>query len=192
MPPKIEALKILTGNGEKILIELKRQGISNVAELTDQLSRLVPVSELNGIQEQLGGERGVKDVAKIVEAVGGHQQAITLLQKYGVGKPHCLPLTNSVGRLTGVTPLSTMTAYDDKIVIETETPELKELLHSLGLPFEKVKSLPIAEFKVAFKDVPSKVNACVHTVIFREVTRLVDARDAVRPFFRLNIQKVAQ
>lgn len=196
LPNSLETLQKISANSGKVEKELSRQGVSNIVDLSDELSKLAPVRDLIPLQraiEKLGGKQELIEMTQLVESAGGHRQAKDLLKKYikeGVGKPYCDPIVDASGKVVGGRPIATIMAYDNKLVFQGETSQLTKVLAALGLRFQQVEILTPTQFKTAFKSIPTKFPECVHMIAFREATRLVDARDAVRPYFRLSITKV--
>ena len=192
----LESLDMISNNKKAIDNELRRQGVSNIVELTDELSKLAPVRELKSVQlavDTIGGKQELLELSQLIESSGGNKQAKDALQAYikeGVGKPHCDPITDSKGKVTGAYPLASVTASDNKLVFNGNNQKLQTVLLALGLQYKQIESLTPENFKSIFKSVPSKFPHCVHMIAFKEETRLVDARDAVRPYFRMNITKL--
>lgn len=140
-----------------------------------------------------GGKDDAAELSRLIDSVKGASKPRKSLGSTPrkVGKPHCDPLVDSRGRVVGAIPIATITGYDNRLVFLQSTPKLAVVLTTLGLEYANVETLSVEQFKAAFKAMPVKFPGCVHTVLFKEATRLVDARDAVRPFFRLSIQKVS-
>ena len=146
---------------------LGKQGVSNLVELTDKLSKMVPADQVAGI----------KDIQKLVVDAGGVQNARNAVSAYvhGVGKPHCLYASD---RKTAL-PLATVTAFDDEIVFDAPTEELNKVLGQMGETYGSISRLSLPEFSRKFSKVAALYPSCVHSLRFREKTEYVRARRAV-------------
>ena len=146
---------------------LGKQGVSNLVELTDKLSKMVPVDQVAGI----------KDIQKLIADAGGVQNARNAVSAYvhGVGKPHCLYASD---RKTAL-PLATVTAFDDEIVFDAPTEELNKVLSQMGESFGTISRLSLPEFSRKFSKVAALYPTCVHSLRYREKTEYVRARRAV-------------
>ena len=184
------------GNEAEQIEKLKKAaGISNLTELTDDLTKLAPVKDLRGISDfarSAGGIEKLREENKFVSDAGGVQaiqDRIERLRKFeeGTGKPPCLfDVVNDkkVGK-----PLATVLASDSSIQFQSTTPQLEEVLRKLGRSFSAVKELPHDEFRKVFSPLVQLQPDCRHHLRFLEITRLVDARDAARFTFYLNISR---
>jgi hypothetical protein len=182
LPNQLDDLTAISKDHEKILKELKRQDYLTVAELTDDLTRLAPIKDLkNG----LGTKEESLALLKIIKDSGGSQQSIGLLQKHGVGKPHCLPIVNSSSRLVDYKSIASVSTFDDRIVFDEYTEDFENLLKKMNIKIEKNKAYSFAEFKTNFKNLSSVESSCVHALSVKENTRYIDARDAISPYFRI-------
>jgi hypothetical protein len=185
--------------------QVKSLGFSKLTELLDYLTKMVPANELKGLAEffsKAGGYDKVKASVEAVKNAGGAdkvaasvalvkesggpekvREGVELLRKAGLGKPSC---NNENGRAKAV---ATVVASDSTIRFESETPELSQALALLGVNFEDVKELTLSQFRRTFAPLESKQPDCRYTLRFVETTRYVDARDAARFAFYLNITK---
>lgn len=171
----------------------RASGFSNITELLDYLTKLAPVTEFKGIADFLstaGGMNKAKEAVNAVQAAGGPEKVKTSLEKLrryeeGTGKPPCL--YEVVGDKKVAKPIATVIAEDSTIRFESNTPALEDALRLLGRSFESVKSLPLAEFSRTFAPLIQQQPNCRYTLRFVEATRFVDARDAARFAFYLNI-----
>jgi hypothetical protein len=171
-------------------------GFSNLTQLADYLSKLAPVSDFKGMADFFSAAGGIKEVKAavgLVQAAGGTKTVTTDLNKLrkfeeGTGKPPCL--FDIVGGKKVVKSLATVTATESMIQFEATNPELEIALALLGRSFNSVQSLPLAEFSKTFAPLVQRKSECRYTLRFLETTRFVDARDAARLAFYLNIRKI--
>lgn len=183
--------------------QVERAGFSSLTQLLDYLTKLAPVTELKGVADffsEAGGYAKVKEAVEAVGKAGGVDkvaQAVALikdaggpekvregaelLRKAGLGKPSC---NNDNGRPKAA---ATVVATDASIRFEGNTPELEQALARLGVRFEDVKELDLAQFRRTFAPLESKQPDCRYTLRFIEMTNYVAARDAARFTFYLNI-----
>ncbi|MDW3688452.1 hypothetical protein RA280_43375 [Cupriavidus sp. CV2] len=142
----------------------KQMGVSNIAELTDILTKMAPVKEL-------------KETSAVIKKAGGIERLNAAVEYYnlrGPGKPHCLTQPGS----TSAQPLATLIGYEDHIEIQGLTPQLSTVLEKLGVSFEDVRSLPLREFARTFSKLGSAFPECSYTFLLLEKTRFVEPRDA--------------
>ncbi|OYU37302.1 hypothetical protein [Novosphingobium sp. PASSN1] len=163
-------------------------GVSNIVELTDELTKLAPMQlkELNG---KLHAGSKDADIAKLVELVdqaGGAGAAAKKLEQ-GLGRPPCL--VSEVAGKRQVTVLASLIGSATTITFEAETPELRKVLTDVGLQYSDVRSLPLARFRNVFNRVVEKFPNCRYTVQLRETTGLVFARDAVQQIFYTKLRR---
>jgi hypothetical protein len=106
-------------------------GFSNLAELTDYLTRLAPATEWKGVADffsERGGLVKARDTLGVVARAGGPEklaEAPDKLRKYeeGTGKPPCL--FDVVNDRKVPRPLATVVATDDTIRFPASTPDLR-------------------------------------------------------------------
>lgn len=183
--------------------QLESNGFSNLTQLLDYLTKLAPANELKGVADffsNSGGYAKVKEVVQAVQSAGGVDKVIQavalvkesggpekvregaeLLRKAGLGKPSC---NNEGGRPKAA---ATVVATDATLRFEASTPELEQVLALLGVKFDDVRELPLAEFRRVFMPLEAKQPDCRYTLRFIELTNYVSARDAARFTFYLNI-----
>ena len=174
---------------------LQAAGVSNLTELTDELTSLAPLKTLRGMADFVNRNGGIEKLNASSEAVNkaGGADALRIqldkLKKFeeGTGKPPCL--YDLVDGRRNVKTLATVIATDTMISFETKTPELEKMLQLVGRSYEAVKNLPLIDFRNAFSELVQKQPDCRYTLRFIEKTRLVDARDAARFSFYLSIGK---
>ena len=185
--------------------QMKAAGFTNLTQLMDYLTKLTPATELKGVADffsQAGGYGKVKEAVAVVQKAGGVdkvapavaliknaggpekvKEGVELLRKAGLGKPSC---NNENGRPKA---MATVLAGDSSIRFEEITPELEIALQLIGRNFDEVKELSLAEFRKTFEPLAAKQPDCRYTLRFLEATRFVDARDAARFIFYLNIAR---
>jgi len=173
----------------------KATGVSNMTELTDDLSNLGPIKELKGTADFIaksGGAAGLKKMQSAVESAGGADkiaESLERLRKYeeGSGKPPCLYHVVN-GKKTAKT-IATVVASDATIKIQDSTSDLADVLKKVGRSFDSVKDLSHSDFRIAFAPLVQSDPSCRYTLRFIEATNFVHARDATRGIFYLNIEK---
>lgn|GEM_PF-1486344 len=179
---------------EKQIEQVKRAaGVSNLTELTDLLTKLAPIRDLQGTADfiaRAGGAEKVMDKVALVDNAGGAENLEHKLEKLrkleeGTGRPPCL--YDEVNGKKIVRPLATVVANDTHIIFQQTSPELEKVLSMLGHEFATVRELPLSEFRRTFSKLLTKKPECRYTLAFREKTRFVDARDAARFAFYLSI-----
>lgn len=199
-------------NVERIV---KAAGVSNITELTDELTKLGPIKEMKGTADFISRAGGASDAARLVsianqmggvdqldaklqasakvqslvERAGGDEKLQQIIKKFeeGSGKPPCLYTTANDKRIAK--PVATVIADDSSIAFEGSNPELDRMLALLGKSYPAVQTLSFAEFKSTFARLSGIKPECRYTLRFIEKTNLVHARDAARFAFYLNISK---
>ncbi|NII58336.1 hypothetical protein [Sphingomonas aerolata] len=169
-------------------------GVSNLTELVDELSKLAPV-RLKGFNATLGNEANEAQVRRAAEAIkeaGGASGVSNAMQRLaklerGSGLPACIDETVDGSRR--VVPLATATGTGSSIVFDAPTPQLDTLLDDIGLGFGSVKSLSLRDFPRVFQRVLTKHPNCRYTIVLRETTRMVNARDAAGQIFYLKLRR---
>jgi hypothetical protein len=169
-------------------------GVSNMTELIDELSKLAPV-RLKGFNATLGNEsdeaqvRGAAEAIREAGGAAGVSKAMQRLAKLerGSGLPACLDET--VGGVRRASTLATATGTGSGIVFDGPTPQLTQLLGEVGLDFGSVRSLGLREFPRVFQRVLTKHPNCRYTIVLRETTRMVNARDAAGQIFYLKLRR---
>jgi hypothetical protein len=174
---------------------LENAGVSNLTELTDELSALGPIKELKGTADfisRMGGEEKLTAVMNAIEQAGGINQLSTQLERLkkideGFGKPPCL--FNAVAEKRIPRPLATVIATDTRITFTSETPALADVLKLLGQQYGTIREMPVSEFKKIFDPLLQRKPECRYTLRFIENTGLVHARDAAGSVFYLSIER---
>ena len=149
-------------------------GIGDLTELTDKLTRLAPVEE---IQHAL-------EAKAYIDEKGGKPRIDDAIRKLdeGVGKPHCIPTLNN--KKVAI-DLAEVVATDDRIVFQKETQELSKLLGILHLKFSDIRDLSLPEFNSTFRQVLAKEPSCRYTLRFKENTNYVYASNIAEQIFYL-------
>jgi hypothetical protein len=169
-------------------------GVSDLTELVDELSKLAPI-RLKGFNATLGNESDEAQVRRAAEAIkeaGGAAGVSDAMQRLaqlerGSGLPACLDET--VGGVRRAVTLATATGTGSSIVFDGPTPQLTQLLGEVGLDFGAVRSLGLREFPRVFQVVLTKHPNCRYTIMLRETTRMVGARDAAGQIFYLKLRR---
>lgn len=152
-------------------------GVSDLNELTDELTKLAPVN-LKGFNSKLG-DGGAAQLDKKLERLAKLER--------GQGKPACIYETVDGERKAKM--LATAVGSASNITFVENTPELQKLLSSLGLTFENVRSLSLPAFRRTFAGVIHRQPECRYTIVLRETTNLVNARDAAQQIFYVAIRR---
>jgi hypothetical protein len=152
-------------------------GVSDLNELTDELTKLAPVN-LKGFNARLG-DGGAGQLDRKLERLAKLEQ--------GQGKPACIYETIDGERKPKM--LATAIGSASSITFVENTPELQTLLGSLGLRFEDIRSLSLPAFRRTFNSVIQKQPECRYTIILRETTNLVNARDAAQQIFYVAVRR---
>lgn len=169
-------------------------GVSDLTELVDELSKLAPI-RLKGFNATLGNESDEAQVRRAAEAIreaggaAGVSDAMQRLAKLerGSGLPACLD--ENVGGVRRTVTLATATGTGSGIVFDAPTPQLTRLLDEVGLDFGAVRALGLREFPRVFRRVLTKHPKCRYTIVLRETTRMVGARDAAGQIFYLKLRR---
>lgn len=169
------ALDALPGNAGEIkaalddeqqVTRLKQHfGASNFTTLTDELTRMAPVKELQSVN-------------KLIQKAGNLERANEAVDKYlksGIGKPACLLADGNKGRAK---PLATIIGYEDHLEFQAETQQLSQVLEKMQVAYADVRSLPLAQFKQVFSRLGALYPDCMYTFDLIEKTRYVEPRDA--------------
>jgi hypothetical protein len=169
-------------------------GVSDLKELIDELSKLAPVT-LKGFNSRLGDEaegKQIKEAADAIKKAGGAagvSNAMDRLAKLekGSGLPPCL--SEAANGQRKVVLLATAVGNGSTIAFTEPTPQLIKLLNEVGLSYGSVQSLGLREFPRVFQRVLQKYPNCRYTIMLRETTRMVDARDAAQQIFYTQLRR---
>jgi hypothetical protein len=165
MPQNIAQLKTALADAPQVDRLQRHFGASDLAKLTDELTRMAPANEL-------------RSTTKLIQKAGGVERANDAIDKYlksGIGKPACLIAENSKSRAK---PLATILGYEDHLEFQAETPELAAVLGKMRLTYSEVQSLSLVQFRQVFSRLGSLYPDCMHTFDLVEKTRYVEPRDA--------------
>ena len=149
-------------------------GISDLTEITDELTRLGPLK--TAAQNSKLGE----DFNNLAGKVGGKEAAFKILtteanKGSAPGKPYCI----------GGLKVATFDAYEDRLELRPPvSSEMSELLKQLNLSSESVKRIPIKEFSKTFAQLRVIETTCVYNVVLVEHSFDTRPRDAVNSTFR--------
>ena len=164
-------------------------GVSNITELTDELTKLSP-TQLKSFNDMIASAGGVKAVQALIAKAkreGGATAAVAHLEEFaklkGADKPSCLVGVDGETRMLG-----TILATNEALEFTASTPELEVLLKRLGRRFEDVQRLPPGRFAAVFGPVLKLEPTCRYFVVFHERTGLVAPRRAVGQVFYLRLR----
>jgi len=172
-------------------------GVSNITELTDELTKMAPLKELRGTSDFMqrnGGFKTVEAAVNAASAAGGSDKVATLaveakamserLAKLeGWGKVSCIPNETVNGKLQPKS-VATVVVSDRGIRLEDPTPEMHGMLQSLGLAFEGVRELPLADFRRTFAPLVVKRPDCRYFLRVVTQTQFLEPMRAVWSAFR--------
>jgi hypothetical protein len=167
---------------------LRRSGVSNIVELSDKLTRMVPA-------DQCIPPKQWKADHEFLVAYGGKesvQKKLAQLEE-AYGPPPCERELDATGRPVldrsgGLIPVSiaTLRVTDDGVEFEEGQPSaaLSNVLNDLGLEYTQVRKLSLESFRRHFGgrrlEGPGR---CRHFVMIRALTDLRAPVDAVRSAF---------
>jgi hypothetical protein len=169
-------------------------GVSDLTELVDELSKLAPI-RLKGFNATLGNEADEAQVRQAAEAIrdaggaNGVADAMKRLAKLerGSGLPACLD--EAAGGSRRAVTLAAATGTGSSIVFDAPTPQLTKLLTEIGLGYSSIRSLGLRDFTRTFRRVLTRHPNCRYTIVLRETTRMVGARDAAGQIFYLRLRR---
>ena len=160
-----------TENSAKVYAQAA--GYSSVAELTDDLTRMVPADKFTAFAEAVAG-------------VGGAAEVETWIKKKkksdgdgGLGWRSCEP--GSDGR--SYQSIAKIRAYDDRIEFEQETPALRKALDEIGVSFESVRVLRISDFKRKLQPLAPQRRKCVYYLDVERHYQFAYVVDAIEGIF---------
>jgi hypothetical protein len=188
-------------NREKETVErdklLKATGVSSLTELTDMLTKMVPLDKMRGDSEFIarnGGQEAVAEAVKAANAAGGAQKVAEmqgqveamskrLAQLEGWGKVSCIPNIVVNGKLQPKS-IATVVVADEGITLQNLQPEMDQLLRRHGLEFSAVQQLSMSEFRRTFAPVVAQQPECRYFLSVVTRTRYLDPMRAVWSAFR--------
>ena len=149
-------------------------GVSDLTEITDELTRLGP------LKTAIQNSKLAEEFNKLAGKVGGKDAALKILtaeanKGSAPGKPYCI----------GGLKVATFDAYEDRLELRSPiSTEMSELLKQLNLSSEQVKKIPIKEFPKIFAQLRVIETTCVYSVVLVEHSFDTRPRDAVNSTFR--------
>lgn len=168
-------------------------GVSDLAQLTDELTRLVPLRDAHSavaLIRQLGGPDQARTLARMQGKAGGSDSLRAKLERMlahdGAGRPHCLYNIDNAGNKTPI-PVARIVATDRGIEFTDSAATLDRVLVELHVSFQDVRSLPFENFKRAFG--PLREKPCAYTVRVREETNYKFAREALYGIFYTEFER---
>jgi hypothetical protein len=196
---KSESEKTREQQAEEAAKLLEATGISSIAELTDLLTKMVPLDKLRGTADFLartGGDAALQDLLKAAEAAGGAEQLAKLSEENtalservakleGWAKPSCLPNVVIDGKLQPKV-IATAVVEDNRITIESPQSEFNELLARHGLEFAAVQTLTLERFRATFAPVVASQPSCRYFLTLRRETKYFDPMRTLWSVFRTN------
>lgn len=172
-------------------------GVSNITELTDALTKMAPLKELLGTSDFIqrnGGFKNIEAAVNAASAAGGVDKVSSLavdmktmgerLAKLeGWGKVSCIQNEMVNGKLQPKS-VATVVVSDRSIRLDDPTPEMHVMLQSLGLGFDSVRELDLADFRKAFAPLVMKHPECRYFLRVVTKTQFLDPMRAVWSAFR--------
>jgi hypothetical protein len=163
-------------NEKQIAQMLKATGVSNLTELSDDLSKLGPLKELKGTADFIsrnGGPTKVEETVKVINSAGGIEEVKKAVKTYeeAYGKKPCHYLTVA-GKQVPKT-LARFRVNDDYIEMLSSSEEMDLLLAKLGKNSEQVKNLGLEEFKSTFGPIKTIYPNCAHFVEVKVNTKFI-------------------
>ena len=172
---------------EKMTEAVDAAGVSDITELTDDLTRLAPLKlrELSDLTQKLGGPDEVKRLLERAQQEGGAQVAISKLDKLrklagsdkpscqfeeGTGKPKALMLVVATGRT---------------LTIKAGSPALSAMEGRLAGSVSVGQSLSPDNFERTFRPLLTQKPNCRYFIRFQERTELLAPRRAADRVFYL-------
>jgi len=146
---------------------LRAAGVSNLTELTDELTRLSPSHDLRGTADFVassGGLKHLREHEEIIRSAGGKDEILKKLQAYGL--PPCLK--DATGKPIA---LATLEVHDDAVIVSEPTDNWPRLVAQLGhlVPSARV---PLKKFLKDFAGLQRLERSCQYYVRIRACTKL--------------------
>lgn len=151
---------------------MKRNGISNITELTDYLTKLGPLKDLIGTKEFIDRHGGTEQIDKKLSELNRLK-----------GKPVCPVDATSGWPHAG--KLARVRGTDDRITVLGASPQFHEVLRRIGRTYDSVKELRPKEFSTVFSSLKS--SECLYSLDLEEATDLVHTRDALSNIFYFHV-----
>lgn len=193
---RVDAAKVAETEATQRL--LKGTGVSSIAELTDELTKMVPLDKLRGTSDFIarnGGHEAVKAAMAAASTAGGVEKVFQMEGQLkllsarvselegGWGKVSCIPNVVVNGKLQPKT-IARVIVEDDTITLEDPTPEMTALLSSHGLKFDDVKQLTLTTFRTTFAPVVAKQPECRYFLAATTKTKYLEPMRTVWSAFR--------
>lgn len=167
-------------------------GVSDLTELTDRLTRLGPIKDIEQTKayvDSTGGLVKLQEIQALVRAAGGLDSLsvamVKLRRQEGYGKPPCRFVMGSDGRKSP-TDIARARATDSTISLITRFPAFDSLVTKLGIVLPPGGVFTLSEFRREFARIPEMEPNCRYWIEFVEQTRYVDARDSAYTAFSLH------
>lgn len=151
-------------------------GYPGAAELTDELSRLVPASGFQRFKKAVEDAGGSDAVVERLRSANRHDEKLK-----GLGRPPCLTGQDGIGYRS----IAHVRAYDDRIEFLNDTEDLEEALKDLGVTYDQVRVLSLDEFRQRFSRLHVVRPECVHYLDVEEHYASIGTRDAIEGAFIL-------
>lgn len=177
---------------------LKTAGVSSIAELTDQLTKMVPLDKLRGTSDFIarqGGQEAIEAAVAAASAAGGADKVVQMQAQIdamsnrinqlegGWGKVSCIPNVIVNGKLQPKS-IATVVVTDELITLQNPTPEMLELLRKLGTEFSAVQQLNLSAFRTTFAPIVARQPECRYFLDSITRTKYLDPMRAVWSAFR--------
>lgn len=167
-------------------------GVSDLTELTDRLTRLGPIKDIEQTKayvDSIGGLGKLQEIQALVRAAGGIDSLAAALVKLrrqeGYGKPPCRFVMAPDGRKSPI-DIARARATDSTISLVTRFPPFDSLVTRLGIVLPPGGVFTLGEFRRDFARVSDIEPDCRFWIEFVEQTRYVDARDSAYVAFSLH------
>jgi hypothetical protein len=171
----------------------KKSGAGGVRELTDRLSRLGPIEEVERQHAKLdsaGGLTALLAMDSLVKQHGGRDSVRHVLQKSGrdgSGLPPCL--ADTVDGQRKIPKLAVVIGTDSTIRFAKIHPAFPGVLATLGRTYQSVEHLTFRQFRRTFEPLLISKPNCRYSLLLIEETRYTDARDALNGVFYFTAEK---
>lgn len=172
---------------EKMKEAVDAAGVSDITELTDDLTRLAPLKlrELSDLTQKLGGPDEVKRLLERAQQEGGAQVSISKLDKLrklaGKDKPSCQFEEGT----SNPKALMTVLAAGRTLTIKAGSPELTAMAGQLARSVAVGQSMSPEYFERTFSPLLTQKKDCRYFIRFQERTELLAPRRAAGSVFYL-------
>lgn len=195
------APKALSPQEEKARKELlSKAKVSNLAELTDLLTKMAPLESLRGTADFIANNGGIDKVKEAIDtttSAGGLERVRGMLgviksqqveldglkgEMKAWGTPSCIYETVN-GRVRPKA-VAKVRVTDDTIELSNPTQEMHAILVQLGLEFNSVKTLSHRSFQLSFKQLAIQNPQCRFFLEVLERPKLLSSMNVVWSAFR--------